>query len=92
MFVDLLDEDLPPHEVKRLYIHGNEHPDTWVDIADTLHLKLRALAKHSSQGDTHGVEKMIEEWAAEEGKLKGLQAAEAYRVMILQGEEDHPQA
>jgi len=92
MFVELLEEGLPPHEVKRLYIHGNEHPDTWIDIADTLSLKLQALAKHHSQGDTHGVEKMIEEWAAEEGKPKGLQSAEAYRVMILQGEEDHPQA
>jgi LmbE family N-acetylglucosaminyl deacetylase len=91
MFVDLLDEDLPPHEVKRLYIHGNEHPDTWIDIADTLDLKLQALTQHYSQGDTHGIDKMIRDWAAEEGKPKGLQYAEAYRVMILKGDEDRPQ-
>jgi LmbE family N-acetylglucosaminyl deacetylase len=91
MFVDLLDEGLPPHEVKRLYIHGSEHPDTWIDIADTLDLKLQALTKHYSQTDTHGIEKMIGEWAAEEGKARGLNYAEAYRVMILKGDEDRPE-
>ena len=91
MFVELLEEGLLPHEVKRLYIHGSDHPDTWIDIADTLDLKLQALAKHHSQDDTHGVEKLIQEWAAEEGKPKGMKYAEAYRVMILQGDEDRPE-
>jgi hypothetical protein len=33
-------------------------------------------------------EKMIREWAAEEGKEHGLEFAEAYKVMRLSEEED----
>ncbi len=88
IFPDLLDEGLLPHDVKRLYIHGNEKPDTWIDIADTLDLKIQALKKHVSQGDTHDVENWIHEWAEAEGKDKGIKYSESYRVMILQREQD----
>jgi len=90
IFTELLEEGLLPHNVKRLYMHGNEKPDTWVDIADTLDLKIQALKKHLSQGDTHDSEKMIRDWAKEEGKGKGLRYAEAFRVIILDHEEDSP--
>jgi LmbE family N-acetylglucosaminyl deacetylase len=89
IFPDLLDEGLPPHNVKRLYIHGNEKPDTWVDIGETLDTKIEALKKHVSQGDTHDVDKWMHEWAEQEGKEKGIKYSESYRVMILENEEDH---
>ena len=89
IFPDLLDEGLLPHNVKRLYIHGNEKPDTWVDIAETLETKIEALKKHVSQGDTHDVDKWMYEWAEREGKEKGIKYSESYRVMILENEEDH---
>ncbi len=88
IFTDLLDEGLEPHNVKRLYIHGNGHPDTWVDISDTLETKIKALQKHVSQVDTHEVDQEMHEWAEAEGKAAGLKYAEAYRVMILKREED----
>lgn len=90
IFTELLDEGLEPHNVKRLYIHGSEKPDTWVDIEDTLGLKLQALEKHFSQVDTHHAEKMVRDWAEQEGRAKGLRSAEAYRVMILDRSEDSP--
>jgi LmbE family N-acetylglucosaminyl deacetylase len=90
MFVELLEEGLPPHNVSRLYIHGSDKPDTWVDISGTIDFKLEALKQHSSQPDTHGSEKMVREWAAEEGRPKGLRQAEAFRVMILHADEDSP--
>jgi LmbE family N-acetylglucosaminyl deacetylase len=89
IFPDLLDEGLLPHNVKRLYIHGNEKPDTWVDIAETLATKIEALKKHVSQGDTHDVDKWMHEWAEQEGKEKGIKYSESFRVMILENEEDH---
>ena len=89
IFPDLLDEGLLPHNVKRLYIHGNEKPNTWVDIAETLETKIEALKKHVSQGDTHDVDKWMYEWAEREGKEKGIKYSESYRVMILENEEDH---
>jgi LmbE family N-acetylglucosaminyl deacetylase len=90
IFTELLDEGLLPHNVSRLYIHGNEKPDTWVDIAETMDLKTEALKKHLSQVDTHDSDKSIREWAAEEAKEAGLQYAEAFKVMILESGEDNP--
>jgi LmbE family N-acetylglucosaminyl deacetylase len=87
IFTDLLDEGLPPHNVKRLFIHGHEKADTWIDITDTLQTKITALKKHVSQVDTHDVDKWIMQWAEEEGKDKGLKYAESYLVMILEREE-----
>ena len=88
IFADLLEEGLEPHNVKRLYVHGNEKPDTWVDISDTLDTKIKALKQHVSQVDTHDVDKWMHEWAEEEGKPKGLQSAESFRVMILQRDDE----
>jgi LmbE family N-acetylglucosaminyl deacetylase len=88
IFTDLLEAGLEPHNVKRVYIHGAEKPDTWVDIAETIDTKITALKKHASQIDTHHVDEWIHAWAKEEGQAKGLAYAEAYRVMILQKDEE----
>ena len=90
IFTDLLDEGYEPHNVKKLYLHGAENADVWVDTSGTLELKIAALRKHASQlGEWDPTEEMTK-WAAETGKEKGLQAAESYRVMTL--EEDKPES
>jgi LmbE family N-acetylglucosaminyl deacetylase len=88
VFADLLAEGFEPHNVKRLYLHGPEKPDTWVDISDTLETKIAALKKHASQlGDWDPTEEMTK-WAAEAGKKKKIKSAESYKVMILVDEKD----
>jgi LmbE family N-acetylglucosaminyl deacetylase len=87
IFTDLLKEGLEPHKVKRLYVHGSEKSDTWVDIAATIDTKISALKKHVSQLGDWDPEKMIREWAAEEGKDHGLEFAESYKVMVLDEDE-----
>jgi LmbE family N-acetylglucosaminyl deacetylase len=89
LFAELLKEGYEPHNVKRLYLHGPEKPDTWVDVSETIDAKLAALKKHASQLGDWDPEKMIREWAAEEGKDKEMAFAEAYKVMVLENEEDH---
>jgi LmbE family N-acetylglucosaminyl deacetylase len=88
IFTDLLTEGYEPHNVKRLYIHGADQADTWVDVAAQLELKIEALRRHVSQM-SEDPEKLLREWAAEEGKEKGLAAAETFKVMILVNEEEH---
>jgi LmbE family N-acetylglucosaminyl deacetylase len=83
IFTDLLDEGLEPHKVRRLYVHGSEKSDSWVDIAGTIDVKIAALRKHVSQLGDWDPEKMIREWAAEEAKDHGMEYAEAFKVMIL---------
>jgi len=88
IFTDLLEAGYEPHDVKRLYIHGSEKNDTWIDISETIDIKIEALKKHVSQIDTNEVDKWMRDWAKEEGKGKGIDFAEAYRVMILQKKEE----
>jgi LmbE family N-acetylglucosaminyl deacetylase len=88
IFTGLLKEGSEPHKVKRLYVHGSEKSDTWVDISSTIGVKISALKKHASQLGDWDPEKMIREWSAEEAKDHGLEYAEAYKVMILSEDED----
>jgi LmbE family N-acetylglucosaminyl deacetylase len=88
IFTDLLAEGLEPHKVKRVFIHGSDKPDTWVDVSATLDLKIAALRKHASQLGDWDPEKTIRQWAAEEAKDHGMDFAEAYKVMIMEEEED----
>lgn len=89
IFTDLLKVGLEPHKVRRVYIHGVEKPDTWVDITSTMNVKLSALKKHKSQLGDWKPDKMMREWGAQEGKEKGLKYAEAFKVMI--NEEEAPE-
>lgn len=88
IFTDLLEAGYEPHNVKRLYIHGAEKPDTWVDISADMQAKVEALRKHASQLGDWDPEPMICAWAAEEGREKGLAFAESYKVMVLVKDEE----
>jgi LmbE family N-acetylglucosaminyl deacetylase len=90
IFTGLLEEGYEPHNVKKLYLHGAEKPDVWVDISATLDLKIAALKKHASQLGDWDPSDMLREWAAENGKEQGLSAAEDYKVMTLV--EDKPES
>ena len=88
MFADLLEAGYEPHDVKRLYIHGTDKVNTWVDITETLDLKIKALQQHVSQVDPNEVEKWMREWAEEEAKGQEMKYAEAYKVMFLKRDEE----
>src|SRR5262249_47323353 len=49
IFPELIDEGLQPHHVGLVFLHGASSPDTFVDIGDTLDVKLAALKAHRSQ-------------------------------------------
>jgi LmbE family N-acetylglucosaminyl deacetylase len=86
IFTELLAEGWEPHNVKRLYLHGSEQPDTWIDISETIDVKIRALRCHRSQvGEGEDLDQRMREWAEEDGKPRGLKYAEAFRVMVLEG-------
>jgi LmbE family N-acetylglucosaminyl deacetylase len=84
IFTELLDEGLPPHHVKAVWLHGADAPDTFVDIAGVLDLKLRALREHASQMGDWDPKAFITMWARQQGAKRGLRAAEAFRRIILE--------
>ncbi len=88
IFPELLTEGYEPHAVKQVFIHGSEKPTTFIDIASSLDVKVAALKEHKSQIGDWDPSDMMKEWAKDEGKEKGLEAAEAFRVMVLVEEEE----
>ena len=73
---------LQPHTVKEIYLWGSEAPDTFVDISETLDLKVRTLREHASQmADPARVGDHVSAWAKRMGEGADLPYAEAFRVM-----------
>jgi len=87
MFADLLSAGYEPHDPNRLYVHGTDKADTWVDISETLNIKIKALQQHASQVPADEVGKWMTEWAEEEAKDKDMKYAESYKVMVIKKEE-----
>ena len=86
IFPELLAEGYEPHQVKEVYISGDDvHNNTYIDISSTLERKIEALRCHKSQLDP-GDGKWIRDWAAETGKAGNLPFAEGFRVMKLVSE------
>jgi LmbE family N-acetylglucosaminyl deacetylase len=71
----------PAHKVREVWIQWVDDADTWVDISDTLELKVRALLQHKSQVGEE-IAQRVRDWAFEEGK--GLAPAEAFKVIFLE--------
>ena len=69
-----------PHRVHEVWIQWTDRPDTWVDISETIELKVDALRQHRSQIGEETAQR-LREWALDAGK--GLVPAEAYRVITL---------
>jgi LmbE family N-acetylglucosaminyl deacetylase len=74
----------PVHEVHGVYVRAFEHLDTWIDVTDTIELKIKALREHHCQLDDYkDLEETIRQRAADAGKEKGMGFAENFRVVRL---------
>ena len=82
------EEGIPAFKPRKVYISVWSNPDTFIDIGDTLELKIKALLAHKSQMGTWDPSDMIKEWAAESAKGQDMDYAEVYRVFTLVSDED----
>jgi LmbE family N-acetylglucosaminyl deacetylase len=88
-FPHLARAGLAPHDVGKLYLFWSNHPDTWVDVTATIERKIDALVAHASQiQDTDGLGRRIREWASREGAVIGATAAESFRVIQIDDEDE----
>jgi LmbE family N-acetylglucosaminyl deacetylase len=89
-FVELREEGLEPHRVKEVFVAATADPDTWIDITDTIDLKIESLRQHASQFP-HGWDpgETIREWAAESGTKANVPYAEAFKRIVLAREDSH---
>ena len=84
IFPELLTEGLEPHDIKEVYVHGHPTPNHWVDISDTISVKIAALEQHKSQvGGWEGLAEGIRAWAQEAGTGQGMAYAESFKRFVL---------
>jgi LmbE family N-acetylglucosaminyl deacetylase len=88
LFEELAEEGLSAHKVRKVYVLDWMNPDTFVNIGETIHLKIEALRKHVSQMGDWDPEPMVKERSAERAKGKEMQYAEGFRVITLVSDED----
>jgi LmbE family N-acetylglucosaminyl deacetylase len=67
-FPELLAEGLEPHKVPEVYLFATGTPDVWVDVTDTMEVKLLALKAHASQVKDWDPAEMIRDWGRETAK------------------------
>jgi LmbE family N-acetylglucosaminyl deacetylase len=82
-------EGLALHRPRRIYVSGWVVPgaDCWVDIGETLEIKLQALRCHASQMAGSDPGPFIRNWAAGNAQGRGMDYAECFRVVTLVPDE-----
>jgi LmbE family N-acetylglucosaminyl deacetylase len=85
VFTELLAEGLEPHKVREVYITTREKADLFVDITDTIDLKIAALREHASQiGDRKDqVETWVREGARRLAEGQDMEYVESYKYIKL---------
>jgi LmbE family N-acetylglucosaminyl deacetylase len=79
-----LAEGLSPHAVAEMYFFATAQPDTWIDIASTIEIKIKALRCHTSQIKNPKImEEFVRTMFRTWGKEKGLVYAERFRRLPI---------
>lgn len=77
-------EGLDPHKVLDVFLVFTNEPNYWVDISETIHLKIAALKEHKSQiSDPDKLEKGILERSRDRAKKVSFEYAETFRRIQL---------
>jgi LmbE family N-acetylglucosaminyl deacetylase len=85
LFEELAEEGLKAHKPRKVYVNiwDNSSADLYVNIEETIELKIEALRAHKSQMGEWDPEPSVREWAAGSAKGKEMAYAESYRVITL---------
>ena len=87
LYPDLLEQGLQSHRVKEILFFSMDDPNYYVDITDTMDIKIAALRCHKSQvGDRPNLEEVIRQRAKMSADAQDYEFAEAFhREDIKQG-------
>jgi LmbE family N-acetylglucosaminyl deacetylase len=87
LFEELSQEGLKAHKPRKVYVTSWANADVFVNIEQTIELKIEALRAHKSQMKDWDPEVRIRTQAAERGKGKEMAYAEGFRVVTLIDDE-----
>jgi LmbE family N-acetylglucosaminyl deacetylase len=84
LFEELAQEGFTAHKPRKVYVTTwSENADIYVNIEETIDIKIAALRAHKSQMKDWDPEPSVREWASERGKGKEMAYAEGFRVVTL---------
>lgn len=85
LFPEMREEGLEAHRPRKIYVTGWMQPgaDLFVDIGETIDLKIAALRAHASQMSGSDPGPFIRQWAAGNAQGKEMEYAESFRVVTL---------
>ncbi len=87
LFQELEAEGLQAHKVRKVYLSARGQGDVFVNITDTVDLKIEALKRHVSQiGDQDRMAMRVKEGSARIADGKEMMYAEAFRVITLESD------
>ena len=75
------------HKMRKVYVTSWGDSTEYVNIDDTIEVKIEALRAHKSQMGEWDPAEEIRKWAAERAKGKEMAYAESYRVVTLENDE-----
>lgn len=92
LFEELAAEGLKAHKPRKVYVTSWDTAEVFVNISETIALKIAALREHKSQMKEWDPEPSVRRWAAERAQGKEMEYAEGFRVVTLVDDEDWEKA
>lgn len=87
LFEEIEVEGYYAHKPRKVYVTSWDEADVYVNIEETIDIKIAALRAHKSQMKDWDPEPRIKEWAASRGNGKEMEYAESFRVITLVDDE-----
>jgi len=88
VFEELKDEGYSAHKPRKVYVsQWSDSADVYVNIEETIDIKINALKAHKSQMKEWDPGPSVREWAASTAKGKEMLYAESFRVVSLVDDE-----
>lgn len=82
-FPDLLTEGLEPHVVREVWVTGTGSNDFFVDISETIDVKVKALKEHVGQVGHRQVEEFVPQRARQTAEGQDMEYAEGFRRIVV---------
>jgi LmbE family N-acetylglucosaminyl deacetylase len=88
LFEELSEEGIFAHKPRKVYVTiWDNHADVFVNIEETIDIKIQSLCAHKSQMKDWDPGPSVREWAGNSAKGKEMLFAESFRVVTLVDDE-----